>query len=99
MSHLDNALLLAATLFDDNPQTRIASTLCRLAGPGMESDEETFIDCSQQELGEMAGLSRNSAGPVIRHLEQQGLIRREYKRFIFNPVRLRAYRAAPEKAK
>lgn len=87
--HLDNALMYAASLLKGDARTKIASTLVRLAGPEMLHDAETSIPCSQQELGEMAGLSRNSVGPAFRGLERDGLITREaYGSITFNPVHL-----------
>lgn len=89
VSHLDNALMLASCLVKGNARTRIASTLIRLAGPDILENTEISIPCSQQELGEMAGLSRNSAGPALRGLERDGLLSREaYGWISFNPKRL-----------
>jgi len=40
-------------------------------------------------LGEMAGLSRNSVGPVLKQLEREALVaRRTRGEIAFNPVRL-----------
>ncbi|WP_194137242.1 Crp/Fnr family transcriptional regulator [Salipiger mangrovisoli] len=87
--HLDNALMYAAALLKGDARTKIISTLVRLAGPEMPYDAQISIPCTQQELGEMAGLSRNSIGPVFRTLERGGLIRREGSGVIsFNPVHL-----------
>lgn len=89
VTHLDNALMLASCLVKGGVRTKIASTLIRLAGPDMREDTEISIPCSQQELGEMAGLSRNSAGPALRGLERDGLISREtYGWISFNPMHL-----------
>ncbi|WP_226627698.1 Crp/Fnr family transcriptional regulator [Alloyangia pacifica] len=87
--HLDNALMYAASLLKGDARTKIASTLVRLAGPEMLFDAEISIPCSQQDLGEMAGLSRNSVGPAFRGLERDGLIwRGRYGLIHFNPMRL-----------
>jgi CRP-like cAMP-binding protein len=89
VTHLDNALMLASCLVKGDARTKIASTLIRLAGPDMCEDTEISIPCSQHELGEMAGLSRNSAGPALRGLERDGLISRDvYGWTSFNPMRL-----------
>lgn len=89
--HLDNALMLASCLVKGNAKTKIANTLIRLAGSEMHDDAEISIPCSQQELGEMAGLSRNTVGPALRGLERDGLVSREaYGWVTFNPVHLAA---------
>lgn len=87
--HLDNALMYASSLVKGDTRTKIASTLIRLAGPEMTFDAKISVPCTQQELGEMAGLSRNSAGPALRGLERDGLIAREaFGWMSFNPVSL-----------
>jgi CRP-like cAMP-binding protein len=87
--HMDIALMLAASLAQADVRSKLTSTLIRLAGPLMHVDAETFIPCSQQELGEMAALSRNSVGPVLKQMERESLIaRRTYGQIAFNPVRL-----------
>lgn len=87
--HLDNALMYAAALLKGDARNKIASTLVRLAGPEMPYDADISFPCSQQDLGEMAGLSRNSTGPAIKSLERDGLIRRDtYGSITFNPVQL-----------
>lgn len=87
--HLDNALMYAASLLKGDARTKLASTLVRLAGPEMLYDADISIPCSQQDLGEMSGLSRNSIGPAFRDLERDGLIRREaYGSVTFNPMKL-----------
>ncbi|MCT4371307.1 Crp/Fnr family transcriptional regulator [Yangia mangrovi] len=87
--HLDNALMYAASLLKGNARTKIASTLVRLAGPEMLFDAEISIPCSQQDLGEMAGLSRNSIGPAFRDLGRDGLIRRgTYGSITYNPMQI-----------
>ncbi|WP_068118350.1 Crp/Fnr family transcriptional regulator [Tropicimonas marinistellae] len=87
--HLDNALMYASCLVKGDAKTKIANTLIRLAGPEMMIDAAVSIPCSQQELGEMAGLSRNSAGPALRDMARNGQISREvYGQVTFNPVQL-----------
>lgn len=87
--HLDNAMMYAAALLKGDATARIASTLVRLAGPEMACDADIAIPCTQHDLGEMAGLSRNSAGPAVKRLEGAGLVSRAVCGEIrFNPVRL-----------
>lgn len=91
VTHLDNALMLASSLVKGDARVKILTTLVRLAGAVRSRDAVISIPCSQQELGEMVGLSRNSVGPVLRKLEGEGLISREvYGEVAYNPVRLDA---------
>ncbi len=90
VSHLDNVIMLAATLACGDVRGRVAMTLCRLAGPDPQSDEDASVTCSHRELAEMAGLSRNSVGPAIKQMERAGLVHQEYVRIRFNPARLYA---------
>ena len=89
VTHLDNALMLASTLAATNTRSRIISTLFRLAGSFRETDDRFELPCTQSEIAEMAGLSRNSAGPVLRGLETEGLIQFGRARVRYNPVHLR----------
>ncbi|WP_198654793.1 Crp/Fnr family transcriptional regulator [Albibacillus kandeliae] len=87
--HLDNALMYAASLLKGDARTKLVSTLVRLAGPEMLYEADISIPCSQQDLGEMSGLSRNSIGPAFRALEGDGLIRRgAYGSITYNPIQL-----------
>ncbi|MBJ3777366.1 Crp/Fnr family transcriptional regulator [Acuticoccus mangrovi] len=89
VSHMDNALMLASTLVRGDVRSKIINTLIRLAGPIRTIDAETFVPCTQHELGEIAGLSRNSVGPCLKRLERDGLVsRRVYGQIGYNPVRL-----------
>jgi CRP-like cAMP-binding protein len=61
---------------------------CRVASP--HGDQASTIDASQEDLAEMANLSRNAAGAVLRDLEARGLIDRSYRKIrIVDPSRLR----------
>lgn len=87
VEHLDNALLLAATLGRGDPRSKVLATLIRLAGPYQAVDAETAFPCSQQDLAELTALSRNSVGPALRDLEREGLVRRPaWGEIAFNPV-------------
>lgn len=89
VTHLDNALMLASTLAATSTRSRIVSTLYRLAGSFREIDDRFELPCRQSEIAEMAGLSRNSAGPVLRSLATEGLIQIERNRIRYNPQHLR----------
>jgi CRP/FNR family cyclic AMP-dependent transcriptional regulator len=61
---------------------------CRLASPN--DGHLSTIDVSQEDLAEMANLSRNATGAVLRSLEKKGLIDRSYRQIrIVAPARLR----------
>ncbi len=89
VSHLDNALLLASVLAVTDSRTRIALTLYRLAGSFRESDDRFELPCTQSEIAEMAGLTRNSAGPILRRLATEGLIQIGRNQVRYDPVHLR----------
>lgn len=88
VDHMDNALMLASTMAAENIHDRVASTLYRLAGAYRASDETIELPCTQREIAEMAGLSRNSVGPVMRTLANARLVHYGRGRVSFNPVHL-----------
>lgn len=89
VSHLDNALLLASALAGTDTRNRIALTLYRLAGSFRENADRFELPCTQSEIAEMAGLSRNSAGPILRSLATEGLIQLGRNHVHYDPVLLR----------
>lgn len=88
VQHLDNALMLASTLTMSNLRDRVISTLYRIAGAYRDVDTLIELPCKQSEIAEMAGLTRNSVGPVMRALAGEGLVRTGRGRVTFNPVEL-----------
>ena len=88
VSHLDNALMLAATLTQGDLRNRILATLHRLAGSLCEKDELIDLPCMQSEIAEMAGLSRNSVGPVMRSLAREGLVQASRGLVRYNPLKV-----------
>lgn len=89
ITHMDNAFMLASILAATDTRSRIVSTLYRLAGSFREIDDQFELPCRQSEIGEMAGMSRNTVGPVLRDLASNGLIQIGRNRIRYNPVRLR----------
>jgi CRP/FNR family transcriptional regulator, cyclic AMP receptor protein len=89
ISHMDNAFMLASTLAASDTRSRIVWTLYRLAGSFREIDDRFELPCKQSEIAEMAGLSRNSAGPVLRRLAAEGMIQIGRNQVRYNPVHLR----------
>ncbi|MBK0327884.1 Crp/Fnr family transcriptional regulator [Rhodobacteraceae bacterium F11138] len=88
--HLDNALLFAVTALQRDVRTRLLATLIRLASFEATFDAEIEIDCTQADLAEMAGLTRNTIGGALKELQAEGLVSRRYGRIAYNPVCLRA---------
>lgn len=89
VSHLDNALLLASALAVTDSRSRIALTLYRLAWSFREIADRFELPCTQSEIAEMAGLSRNSAGPILRRMATEGLIQIGRNQVRYDPVHLR----------
>jgi CRP-like cAMP-binding protein len=89
ITHMDNAFMLASTLAATDTGSRIVATLYRLAGSFREISDQFELPCKQSEIAEMAGLSRNSAGPVLRRLATEGLIQVGRNQVRYNPVHLR----------
>ncbi len=74
VDHMDNALLLAGCLLETDARNRIIGTLLRLSLPTPPDRGPVELPVTQGELAEMAGLSRNPVGPVLRELEVAGKI-------------------------
>jgi CRP/FNR family cyclic AMP-dependent transcriptional regulator len=82
VSHLDNALLLAASLSSSDLRLRLAATLYRVAGPSALSDPIEALPVTREEIGEIAGLSRNTAGRLLADLAREGLVEMRYGRVV-----------------
>ena len=89
ITHMDNAFMLASALAAPDTGSRVVATLYRLAGAFREIDDQFELPCRQSEIAEMAGMSRNTAGPVLRDLASGGLIQIGRNLIRYNPVRLR----------
>ncbi|MCB1489162.1 MAG: Crp/Fnr family transcriptional regulator [Bauldia sp.] len=80
VSHLDHALGTIATLTATDPRIRVAVALRRVIGLADGLPSSAVVDLSQEELGELARLTRNALRPVLVDFERRGLIRRSYRR-------------------
>lgn len=69
-------------------RTRILATLVRLAAEWADLHEEIEVPCTQRELAKLAGLTRNSVGPVLKQLAGECPIDVRYMRLAYNPIRL-----------
>ena len=91
------ALGVLEDLLIRDPQGRCAMILLRLAGCrgpfSGDCPEEVFV--TQEELAEIANLSRTSLGDVLRKFEAQGLISRRYGRITIDRDRLTALAPSP----
>lgn len=58
-----------------SPQQRVALYLSRLFWPGMKR-----LDLSQEELGHLVGLSRQTVNKVLKRFEQDGLVALDFGR-------------------
>lgn len=85
VSMFDHALSIMNSQWSESPDSLVRSALLRLVGVGQlhgrggESDPVTF-PINQWEIAELAGLSRNAAGPVLRRLQDEGSIEIGYRR-------------------
>ncbi len=80
VGHLDHALSVIATLTATDPRIRVAVALRRAVRLTGGAPTAAIIHVSQDELGELARLTRNALRPVLVELEGLGLIRRGYRR-------------------
>ncbi len=90
VSHLDNALFLAASLYLSDLRLRLAATILRLFGPDSPSRSAAELPITREEIGEIAGISRNTAGRLLADLARDGVIEMHYGRIVLtDPGRLR----------
>lgn len=80
VGHLDHALSVIASLSATDPRIRVAVALRRVVRLAGGAPPSAVVDLSQDELGELARLTRNALRPVLVELERRGLIRRGYRR-------------------
>lgn len=74
------------------PKARIARNLSWLFNPVLYPDTQGHIEINQEELGLLAGVSRQIANRTLQELEQEGLVRVEHERItVLNLQRLSAY--------
>lgn len=89
----DLALVSGMDLLIRDHGKRLIAVLLRLGNCRLASANDAHIsaiDVSQEDLAEMANLSRNATGAVLRGLEKTGLIDRSYRQIrIVAPARLR----------
>lgn len=78
VGHFDNALFLVACLSTADLRRRVAAVVCWLSGPGFFSEASDELPLTREDVGEIAGLSRNTAGRILADLAREGLIETRY---------------------
>ena len=61
-----------------DPVARLARAIARLFTPGLSPGTPALLTVSQAELGELAGLSRQTTNAAIKKLANDGLLNAEY---------------------
>ncbi len=82
VAHFDNALYLAASRSTPDLHQRLAGLICWLSGADFFSEVIEELPITREEIGEIAGLSRNTAGRVLADLARDGLIEARYGRLV-----------------
>ena len=79
-----------------DPVERVARSISTLFNPILYPSMTAAIPLSQQELGELVGISRQSVGAALKRLEGEGLIAVRYGEVIVLRLdQLREYRERP----
>lgn len=81
-AHVDAALLQAASLASSDLKLRLAAVLSRLTGADALCDAVTELPLTREEIGEIAGLSRNTVGRLLAELARDGIIKARYGRLV-----------------
>lgn len=77
-----------------DPVARVAKSLAILFNPILHPSMTPFVPLMQQELGELAGLSRQSVSAALKLLAREGYVETQYGRVIVKDVHaLRNYSA------
>ena len=83
--------LIATDLLIRDSQRRCVAVLLRIAGCRKAGTTRCEAEIGQDELADMANMSRQTVGVVLRTLEAQGAVKLGYRSItITDPVRLRA---------
>ncbi|MEY8842651.1 Crp/Fnr family transcriptional regulator [Cribrihabitans sp. XS_ASV171] len=82
VAHFDTALQLAGCLAAQDVRQRVAAVICWLSGPNFFSGTVAELPLTHEALGEIAGVSRNTAGRVLADLAGLGLIETGYGRLV-----------------
>lgn len=100
LSHLNARLSLFISLVEFDrllgPNARVARCLASLFHPDLYPRVGNFVQLSQEEIGLLAGVSRQRANAALHELERSGLLRVEFGgATVLNLQGLREYSDAP----
>lgn len=86
ISHLGERLAQFMAMVEtdriENPKVRVARALCGLFNPVIYPYTESLLRISQQELGELAGISRQRANAALSALKGAGVLRCQYNAIV-----------------
>ncbi len=72
--------------------SRVARALALLVNPTLYPDAGDYLDITQEELGQLAGVSRPTANQAVKQLQELGVLRAEYGGITIRDLdRLRAF--------
>lgn len=96
ISHLNERLAQFMGMVETDrvplPPARLARAILSLFNPVLYPEMSTVLPVSQEELGELSGLSRQRTNAAIQQLQRAGLVRPDYGRLlILDLAALRAY--------
>jgi len=90
VGHLEDVLSFAACLATSDLRLRLLATLDRLVGSQEPSEQTVELPIGRQQLGEIAGLSRNTVGKLLADLASSEIVERRYGGLVIHRDRLRA---------
>jgi len=61
-----------------DPSTRVARSLAAFFNPVLYAETDRRVEISQEELGHLAGVSRQRVNRALRELEELGILQTEY---------------------
>jgi CRP-like cAMP-binding protein len=77
-----------------DPEVRVARLLAWMINAPLNGDADHVIHISQEELGRLAGTSRQRVNRAVQRLKQERLLSTDYCKIkVIDPGRLRAFRA------
>jgi CRP-like cAMP-binding protein len=90
ISQLNERLSQYITMMDidrmDDPVAKLARSLAMLFNPVLYPRMTAAVPLSQQELGELAGLSRSSISAALKRLQREGFVTTAYGGVVVNDV-------------
>jgi CRP/FNR family cyclic AMP-dependent transcriptional regulator len=82
ISHLSERLAQFMAMVEtdriEDPKVRVARALCGLFNPVIYPQMGSVLRISQQEIGELAGISRQRANAAVSELKKKGVLQGQY---------------------